>query len=292
MIRICLPSGKSLEDVIDEFNPSWRADNVVWDGASSPWSDIKEVFASLQGCKCAYCERVLQGTPSENKVESDIEHFRPKKKTVVGRGEIPAKSGRADGYAWLATNVANYLLSCKTCNSSLKKNFFPISGSVGLKNQSVPKLNAREKPVLLYPIGEFDTDPEDLIDWEGFTPVAKISVATDAFANARAERIIAFFGLAQRQDIQRGCAEQIIKVWRAFQLRNDPEEGLSTSDFLRRCQSEHTEVHAACTRAFLRLVATDSHQARIEVRKAEKYLAELKNLYQLPKKLKRSRKIP
>ena len=132
MIRIRLPVGKSLEDVVDEFDSSWRAKNAIWNGKDSPWSEIKEVFASLQRCKCAYCERVLQGAPSENKVESDIEHFRPKKKTVVVRGETAAKSGRADGYAWLATIVLNYLLSCKTCNSSLKKNYFPtlLSGIV------------------------------------------------------------------------------------------------------------------------------------------------------------------
>jgi hypothetical protein len=135
-----------------------------------------------------------------------------------------------------------------------------------------------------------DDDPEDLIDWEGFIPVPKIAKSLDVYRHQRAQVIIEFFGLDQRSDVRRGCAEQIRAVWNAFKLLHDPDDGDKHREFLKRCQSENTEVHAACVRAFVRLVNSDPKQAGLEAQKAVNYLAEIKKLYPLqpkPKKVKR-----
>jgi hypothetical protein len=145
-------------------------------------------------------------------------------------------------------------------------------------------LNAREKSFLVNPLDALDDDPEDLIDWEGFIPFPKIVKSSDMYRHQRAQVIIEFFGLDQRSDVRRGCAAQIWAVWTAFKLRNDPEDGDEHREFLKRCQLENTEVHAACVRAFLRLVVSDPSQASFEAQKAAKYLAEIKKLYPLQPK--------
>jgi hypothetical protein len=282
MIRIALPVGQSLEDVVDAFDPTWRGKNVVWDGKNSPWSDIKEVFVGLQLGKCADCERLVQADLNENKVESDVEHYRPKKKTTawVSR-DTKVKTGRSAGYVWLAVNVGNYLLSCKTCNTTHKKNGFPIAGLVGQERQSIAALNAREKPFLLYPIGDFDDDPEDLIDWEGFVPVPKITESDDAFRFHRAQVNIEFFKLDQRHDVRRGCAEQICMVWDKFLLMlNVPAEAAEARAFLEDYKTNSMYTHVACIRAFLRLIATDAVKAKQVVLAAKKYLAETPGRFQ------------
>ncbi len=280
MIRIALPLGQSLENLVDAFDPTWRGKNAVWDGKNSPWSDIKEVFVGLQLGKCAYCERLVQADRQENKVESDVEHYRPKKKTTAWVSDTKVKTGRSAGYVWLAVNVGNYLLSCKTCNTTHKKNGFPIAGLVGQKRQSIVALNAREKPFLLYPIGDFDDDPENLIDWEGFVPIPKIAKSDDAFRFHRAQVNIEFFKLDGRHDVRRGCAEQIRLVWRTFLLLKIPEEKPQAQAFLEACKTDSSLTHAACVRAFLRLVASDVQKAKQVVLAAEKYLAETPGRFQ------------
>jgi hypothetical protein len=193
----------------------------------------------------------------------------------------------------LATNVQNYALSCKECNSTRKGDRFPIAGVCGRSRQSIQALNAREKPFLVNPLDALEDDPEDLIDWIGFTPVSKIAKSSDVYRHQRAQVIIEFFGLDQRSDVRRGCAEQIWAVWNAFKLVNDPDDGDKHREFLKRCQSENTEVHAACVRAFVRLVVSDREQAGLEAQKAAKYLAEIKKLYPLqpkPRKTKRAQR--
>jgi hypothetical protein len=277
MIRVRLPQGKSIADLVDEKYPNWRGKNAVWDEKSSPWSDIKAVFGKLQYGKCAYCERPLQAHADEDKYDTDIEHFRPKQKVTAWGG---LAAGRLDGYAWLATEVQNYLLACKACNSGQKKNHFPISGKAGRKNASIATLNAQEQPLLLNPLDATDPDPEDLIDWLGFTPLAKIPASRNALLHQRGVVLIEFFALERRYGVRRGCAEQIRKVWNAFKLQADPEDGAVHRAFLQRCVQENSEPHAACTRAFLRLIAVDVRQAHLEFLKAEKYLAELPDLYE------------
>ncbi len=56
-------------------------------------------------------------------------------------------------------------MSCKTCNSTLKKNLFPIEGTRDSGSTDPSKMKS-EKALLIYPIGDFDTDPQELIAFE------------------------------------------------------------------------------------------------------------------------------
>jgi 5-methylcytosine-specific restriction endonuclease McrA len=299
-IRIRLPVGKSIEDVVDEFDADWHGNNTVWDGKSSPWSEIKEVFVSLHYGKCAYCERLVQAELQRGKVQSDIEHFRPKKEVKPwssSDASLVVQQGVSTGYSWLATNVANYIFACKECNSIQKGNYFPIAGKAGSSGQSVRVLNTREKPFLLNPLDDLDDDPEDLIDWVGFVPVPKFLETQDLFRYQRARVIIELFALDERQDVRRGCAEQIQAVWKAFKLQKDVDDGVANRALLKRCKTENTAVHAACIRAFIRLLENKKTEAiaRTYAVAAENYLAEIKDNFVLkpkPKKPKRSRKSP
>ncbi len=299
MIRIRLPVGKSIESVVDEFDADWRSVNLIWTGGN-PWSEIKEVFASLHFGKCAYCERLVQAELKQGKVQSDVEHFRPKKEVKPWHSSgalLVVQQGIFTGYSWLATNVENYNFACKECNTILKGNYFPIAGKAGRIGQSVRVLNKGENPFLLNPLDIFDDDPEDLIDWVGFVPIPKFSEAQDLFRYQRARVIIELFDLDERQDVRRGCAEQIQVVWKAFKLRTDSEDGIANQAFLERCKTENTAVHTACIRAFIRLLENKKTEsmARIYAVAAENYLAEIKDNFVLkpkPKKPRRSRKSP
>ena len=265
MIRIAL-GGQTLESHIDEHDANWRLTHAVWNG-KSPWSDIKRVFVMLQNGKCAYCERRIQANLDENKYESDVEHYRPKNQTtlwVSKDNSSPARIGLVTGYEWLATNVWNYLLSCKTCNSELKKNNFPIAGLVGRRNSSIKTLNTREKPLLPYPIGDIDDDPEDLIDWDAFVPIPKFSESVDSFRYWRARITIELLKLNARDDILIGCAERICLVW--DDLLNCLKTGKSF-------EYDLSLPHAACVRSFLRLAGQNPEQAAVVFRRAKQILA-------------------
>ncbi len=95
-----------------------------YDEKTAIWSEVKAVFAQLQHDKCAYCERKLRGASDDGKVEQDVEHFRPKSEvTTWSPKDTSGQSDRQEtgvGYFLLAYAPQNYLISCKTCNSTLK----------------------------------------------------------------------------------------------------------------------------------------------------------------------------
>lgn len=78
---------------------------------------VKELLIKIQHDKCCFCERKISaGEPGH------IEHYRPK-----GGYKIQEKSKLfKPGYYWLAYDFDNLFLSCNRCNTSYKKNFFPL----------------------------------------------------------------------------------------------------------------------------------------------------------------------
>lgn len=140
-----------LIDKIDKEAPTWftrtkkRTSTFRRDGEytekTGTWSEIKAVYMKVQHNKCAYCERVLEGPPY-GLVEHDIEHFRPKN-GVEGWPSVKIKADRKidydfstgddwdAGYYLLAYHPLNYLTACKSCNTPLKLNYFPIAGKRG-----------------------------------------------------------------------------------------------------------------------------------------------------------------
>ena len=133
------------------------------------WGKYKHIFAAAQHQgKCAYCETIVQAGMS-----GDIEHFRPKafcqglhspmsRDDTGGRPPKRKTMHEEGGYWWLAYDWSNYLYSCSRCNSTWKKNQFPIQGN---RVTQGGKLDT-ERPLLLNP---FDDDPEPHLEFDANT---------------------------------------------------------------------------------------------------------------------------
>jgi hypothetical protein len=135
------------------------------------WSEVKGVFRELQGNKCAYCERVLP-SGEVGVYEHDVEHFRPK--GGIQPWPVPIALSTAGivcsrppddnkGYYLLAYHPQNYAVSCKTCNEGIKKSYFPIARVYELTGEDPQLLLQHELPLLIFPLGDFDDDPETII---------------------------------------------------------------------------------------------------------------------------------
>lgn len=183
-----------LEGLIDAAKETWRVRaaartaNFVTAGkyneSSNIWGEIKEVYTDLQRGKCAFCERQLASSDFGGNVEHDVEHYRGKNTVIAWpTPAIAAERGISysfatgpafdNGYYWLAYHVLNYCISCKKCNSPLKHNYFPIAGPRGAVAGEPADLNETEKPLLIFPLGELDENPEELIGFVGVTAIPK-----------------------------------------------------------------------------------------------------------------------
>src|SRR5436305_5515954 len=120
---------------------------------------------ALQHEKCAYCERRLAGGRF-GAIEHDVEHYRPKSaveswpsaKISKERGisySFQTGGDFPEGYYLLAYQILNYAVACKTCNSPLKANFFPVGAARVVSCDSLADY-ASEMPFLLFPIGDLD----------------------------------------------------------------------------------------------------------------------------------------
>ena len=225
------------------------------------WSEIKQVYMTLQGSKCAFCEKWLE----DEKIEHDVEHFRPKSR--VDRWTVPAKlrkvgvvaphagRGSLPGYARLAYHPLNYVTACKTCNSVLKKCWFPIAGPRDSSTDH-PALMSREQAFLIYPISDIDEDPEDLIAFLGISPQAR---ATTGFHCHRALVTIQVFRLDSwrlRKELHKDRAEFLEKLYWALTQRDDPVSTRSEVNRATRAIGRLTNTlfrHANCLRSFNRV---------------------------------------
>jgi len=121
----------------EDFTSYWTAD------------DVKEKLWTMHRGKCCYCER-----KRDMKRESDVEHFRPKAEVTDDQTH--------KGYWWLAYDWDNYLLSCKTCNQTYKKNWFPLIDENQRAKGPEDDID-NEQPFFINPAEE---DPEDYISFE------------------------------------------------------------------------------------------------------------------------------
>ena len=227
---------------------------------SSSWSEIKPIFMAIQHNKCAYCERRLEGQPY-GRIEHDIEHFRPKNairkwptRKIIRKRDIqldyPTGGAWSEGYYLLAYNIENYATACKTCNSILKLNYFPIAGKRGPQSDS-PRRLLSEKPFLLYPLGNFDVAPESIIGFEGLVPVPRSNKTSE---RRRAEVTINFFELDTREELLQGRAEQIRTFILAMTalVSDDPLGRQLAQDTITSLQSPESP-HFNCTQSFITL---------------------------------------
>lgn len=284
-----------LEAAIEAEQPGWlakakektaafrKAKDFNEPASQNSWSEIKAVYMKLQHNKCIYCERVL-GSLQFGKVEHDIEHYRPKnaikawptaKMKSSGGLNYPFSTGDAadNGYYLLAYHILNYATACKTCNSSLKSSYFPIAGTRNIHTSDGKKLK-QEVPFLLYPLGTFDEDPEDLITFEGVLPVPKIKTGTKY---QRARVTIDFFALGREELLKRRA--QILQVlWLAFLTLEDTQTPPQRKQLAQRIIDlgiAANSEQAACARAFHRLCQQDRNRAELYVEQAAQYLASL-----------------
>ena len=239
---------------------------------TSEWSEIKSVYTKRQHGKCAFCERLL-GAHELASVEFDVEHFRPKNAVkswptaeVVAQLKLPVgfprSPGNGRGYRLLAYHHLNYASSCKTCNSRLKANFFPIAGKHEFAGVDPAKLHASEQPYLIYPLGDFDEDPEEIVSFKGPMAVPRRRPLTPHH-HRRALVTIAFFRLnEERDDILELRAKQLEDVFTKLELietlRPGPRRKQIWQDVLRLV--DEASHHAGCVRSLLKLYGAPDDQ--------------------------------
>ena len=250
------------------------------------WSKIKKVYMKLQSNKCAYCEQKLEGGP-RGPIAHDVEHYRPKNKVVgwptrkmlkrssyafISQDQL-ATGDACDGYYLLPYNILNYLTACKICNSTLKRNYFPIAAKRANNSDKHGYLK-REKPYLLYPLGHLDDDPEKIITFEGFKPKARPGL--NAEQQYRARITIAFFELDIREPLIKQRAAVIKNIFEAFHdqlIHPDPARRRQARKDLKRWQLPSSE-HANCARAFYDLCQRNLNAARQQYDDAVDFLDE------------------
>jgi hypothetical protein len=231
---------------------------------ASEWSEIKGIYTRRQRNKCVYCECRL-GPHELSAVAVDVEHFRPKNAVKVWptadaitelglSADFPRSPGSGKGYRHLAYHPLNYASSCKTCNSRLKANYFPIAGKHDFNGIDPVTLFRKEKPYLVYPLGDFDDDPESIVGFEGFVavPAARKS---NRHAHNRGRVVIAFFRLNDvREDLLLLRAKQLDSLLTKIELlekeRKRAQRTVIWSD-IELLKSEKND-HAGCIRHLLR----------------------------------------
>ena len=277
MIQYAL-SEVELRTRIEREKPGWLArakkqteDNAAADEPEFPslWSEIKQVYIALQHSKCAFCEKPLEG-----RIEQDAEHFRPKgkvtawspSKALLDEGLVlrqPADGSDERGYTHLAYHPLNYVMSCKTCNSVFKRNLFPVIKARKTDAKKPPAVST-EKPLLVYPIGDTDGDPETLLEFAGWTPRPKDA---NGFGRLRALSMIELFRLndwQERKELLAGRAQQIQLLYLNLVAINQSADAVIVN--AAKSNSKRmlldSEPHANCLRAFSRLYRADPGQAR------------------------------
>ena len=284
MIRIEIDKA-DLEQAIETHKPGWIADAEIKTQAldddptlevKSIWSPIKDVYTKLQNSKCVFCEKKIENQP----IEQDVEHFRPKNN--VKRWPVPKwlevdegvqvkqpTKGSEPGYRLLAYKFLNYAAACKTCNSTRKRDYFPIAGSSRQTDSKDPSLMSTEKAYLIYPVSDLDDDPEELIEFHGLSPQA--SKAT-GFGRKRALVTIELFQLddeEQRGYLFKRRAELVWILFRCLRqidtgTAQERTEGKTVAKFLTSPESEHTN----CLRCFEKLYQDDYPEAETIARRA------------------------
>lgn len=280
MIRYPVTAAK-LKQLIEAESEGWlekareRTDKFRelgrYEESSSIWSQVKPVYMKLQGeSKCAYCERKLESS-DVGRVEQDVEHFRPKGNVKFWRAPqklrdlgIPftAAPNESKGYHLLPYHIFNYTAACKPCNSTLKKDYFPIAGEYEL-NAEGPGDFAGEKAYLIYPIGSVDEDPEKLIDFFGTSPKP---VAASSHKRNRALVTIEFFKLDDPNKRKNLYRDRSMVIMGLYPLLKDTTMGSEAEKAAARSKVKgllHRGLpHLNCAKSFRRLFESDPNEAK------------------------------
>lgn len=281
-----------LRKEIDQESRTWRARAQTetarlsglghFESGGPSWSEIKGAYMRLQHEKCIYCERKL-GSEKYGKIECDVEHFRPKNAVKAWPGarvlrdlnlrSYPFPTGGAglpEGYYLLAYAPWNYAIACKTCNTPLKSNYFPISSARRQRASAEVREYEEEKPLLVYPLGRRGPDPEKLIRFEG---VMAVPAHRSGYRHQMAMTMIDFFRLNQREELLQGRADIIVSIRAAMgSWSDDPDFARRRLQLLAGPQSAHT----SCARSYIETYQRDPRQAKKIASSALAYLESLR----------------
>lgn len=278
-----------LEQRIRQLSPAWLAKAKKrteafrragkYDENSSIWSEIKAVYMALQYNKCAYCETRLEGG-TLGAIQHDLEHYRPKKRVKKWPDPnkpspypFPTGDEWSEGYFLLAYHPLNYVTACKSCNSPLKANYFPIAHTRGPQSDEPDALRV-EQPYLPYPLSDVDTDPEALLTFDGIV----VKPASLQRHEARRGQItIDFFELNGRESLRMGRAEQLQQLWFALLIASAPPSP-DAAELAQHTIARLTHLaspHCNCVRSFLRLAQQDPTKARAVALAVRDYLDSL-----------------
>ncbi len=241
-----------------------------YDESSPIWKNVKRVYMDLQGYKCGFCERRLENSQFGS-IEHDVEHFRPKKSVEAWPSPSVAAArnlaytfalsgGIEPGYYLLPYHHLNYLVSCKTCNTALKGNAFPVADGRNTTGEDPQALQLSEKPFVIYPISTVDKNPEFLIRFEGVIPVP---VNSWGHGRRRAQVTIDLFQLATREGLLQERAERLATLYLALlgAQSADPPTAAAANALVSRL-IDPLQPHANCTRSFHDMWST--HRADAE----------------------------
>lgn len=155
---------------------------------------VKEQMMEDQHRKCSYCEQF------KNEDFGCVEHYRPKGGYDLGAGT----QLQQPDYYWLAYDWQNLLFSCSECNTSYKRNHFP------LVNENARDIEHRditnEEPAIINPV---TTDPGDHIEFSEFIIRPKM---VDGQESIQGKTTIGVFRLNDRKDLK----ERRRNVWEAY----------------------------------------------------------------------------
>lgn len=294
MIRIDVGS-RELKSEVEAFKPGWigrakiRTANFItnenYEESSSIWSEIKPVYMKVQAFKCAYCERALGGR-LVGRGEHDLEHYRPKNNVKVWPNATAKRERDLNyafstggnlqtGYYWLAYNLGNYVTACKSCNSALKSNYFPIAGTRPRGVRTIRQLNSSEKPFLIYPLGRSDVDPRTLITFLGAVAMPKPKRGA---GKQRAQVTIDFFRLNDRDELWTERFNCIREMWSHYDRLNNSGNARSRKDARQSIDElrEPDSPHSSCANAFYDLCDTDTEDAYRVYQDARDYVGQIR----------------
>lgn len=192
----------------DERGKYWAKNNI--------WTELYPALSKISGHKCWYSEAPESGS------EWEIDHFRPKGKSMKEDGTII----RSDGYWWLSYNWENFRLAGSlvnrrrqdrfdTCNNVYGKGcYFPLGSEV--VSCAEDRLCEEEVPLLLDP-----TKPRDVtlisFDKNGH-PFPTYSKEEKVFLYKKATLSIEYYGLEhipfcrERRKVWAKCEDSVRRV--------------------------------------------------------------------------------
>ncbi len=127
-------------------------------------------------------------------------------------------------------------------------------------HDAIEQLNAVERPLLIYPIGELDDDPEELIAFDGVLAVPR---HPDGVGNRRARVTIDFFDLNRRPELIKDRFRAIRATFQALRLiETDPDpDVVDDAKATLIGLASDAAPQASCVRSYINTVRDDPSKA-------------------------------